>query len=302
MKPRFTNSGHLRKDFPAWPDHFADPSGRVGKLIDQLRVEAFSALEWVLYPWFFHEPRLTHDVNWMWIPDGVGEVRIGEDQHSIPIRPGDHVFLPAGTLHSEWFPMRRRCHMLSLHFTASVMGGRDFLAVSGFPIHIPGSGPHDPLGQVATRLCQEFAHRSPGWTTAFRAGIEEALMHVLRCHGSRFRTDIALRQTEFRLLPVFEMVEERIGDNSLSIRDLARLLTVSEVRFRSLFRQATGMRPVQFIQHRRIEKARRMLIQTSQSVKEIAILCGYKDPAFFHRVFHKLIGTTPINYRRRLVP
>lgn len=302
MRQRFTNDGYIRKRFPAWPDPVQDRTGIVSKLIAQLRVEAaFSAIDWVCYPRFYHEPRLTHDANWMWIPDGTGEVRLGADQRPLHVRPGDHVFLPAGTIHAEWFPMRRRWHIYSLHFTASVMGGIDFLAASGFPLHLSGAGPRDPLGQAAVRLCREFAHRAPGWITAFRAGVEEVLLHVLRHHGSRFNTDIALLQTKSRLLPVFEMIEERLGDNMLAIRDLARILNVSEVRFRTLFRQATGMRPVRFIQRRRIEAARRMLVQTDRRVKEIAALCGFRDPAFFHRVFCKVIGATPGAYRRSLI-
>ncbi len=303
METPFTNGGYLRRRFQPWPDPVADPTGRMENLIDQLRVTAFSASEWILYPRFYHEPRPTNDVNWMWIPDATGEVQIGEDQHPIPVRPGDHVFLPAGTIHAEWFPMRNRWHMYSVHFSASVMGGMDFLQLSGFPLHIPGNGAHDPMGLVAARLCREFGHRSPGWPVAFSAGVEEVLLHVLRHHGSRFRTDINAphQQAEVRLFPVFERIEERLGDNTLSIHELARLVNVSDVRFRTLFRQVTGMCPVHYIQRRRIETARRLLIQSSHPVKEIAIRCGFQDPAFFHRVFRKTIGTTPQIYRKHLM-
>lgn len=303
-KRRFTNGGHARFAYPAWPDPHPNGEGQLAEWISRLRVEATSAVEWILKPCFYHEPRLTTDVNWMWIPDGRGEVRIGEDQTPILIQPGDHVFLPAGTFHAEWFPMQRIWRLFSLHFTATLYGGVDFIAASGFPLLIRGEPKNGLLSQVAARLCREFNLRAPGWPVAFRAGIETALMYVLRHHGRQFRPDYDLirRKAEFRLIPAFDMIDTRLGDNTLSIRELARLLKISEVRFRTLFHQATGKTPIQFIIHRRIEKARRLLVQTERNAKEISILCGFKDPAFFHRVFRASVGETPRQFRFRINP
>jgi AraC-like DNA-binding protein len=268
-----------------------------------LRVDPVSALEWILEPWFRQGPRITPDVNWMWIPDGRGEVLVGKEEHPIPVRPGDHIFLPPGVIHIERFPMRRRWRMLSLHFTASLFGGQDFLTVCGFPLHVPGSGEGDPLGVIAERLCREYAHRAPGWSAALRTGMEEALLHVMRHQGSRFKAGIGVASGRMgvRLLPVFKRVEMRLGDSALSIDDLAQVLHVSDVRFRKIFRQATGMKPVRYIQRRRIEVACRLLMQTDRTVKDIAAACGFSDLTFFHRIFRQWTGVTPGIYRERLL-
>jgi len=299
---RFTNGGHSRSKFPAWPDPLPDPAGRWGEWIHHLRIEATSAVEWILDPMFYHEPRLTNDVNWMWIPDGEGEIRIGDEQKPIHVQPGDHVFLPAGTLHGEWFPLRRRWRMLSLHFMAALFGAVDFIAASGFPLLIRGESKQGRLAQIAAQLCREFNLRATGWSIAFHAGIEEALMYVLRHYGRQFRPLLHSDQqaARFRLLPVFEVLDLRLGDPTLTIQQLARILNISSVHLRTLFRQATGMKPIQFITYRRMEKARRMLAQSDRSAKEIAALCGFKDPAFFHRVFRAAAGETPAAFRNRI--
>lgn len=301
---RFTNGGYLREQFPPWPDPFPDPAGFLGDWANHLRIEVTSAMEWICYPMFYHEPRLTNDVNWMWIPDGEGEIRIGDVQRPLQVKPGDHVFLPAGTLHGEWFPMRRRWRMLSLHFMAALFGAVDFIAASGFPLRIRGESRHGRLAQIAIHLCREYGLRKPGWPLAFHAGIEEALMYVLRNHGSQFHTisDLSRQSARFRLLPVFEMIDARLSDHALSIPDLARIIRKSEVHLRTLFRQATGMKPAQFITRRRIERGRRLLVQTDRSVKEISAQCGFKDPAFFNRVFRVATGVSPSFYRKQASP
>jgi YesN/AraC family two-component response regulator len=47
----------------------------------------------------------------------------------------------------------------------------------------------------------------------------------------------------------------------------------------------------------RIEEAARLLANTDYSVMEIAIACGYKDQSYFTKVFKKLTGLTPKQYR-----
>ncbi len=301
---KFTADGDIRRDYVPWPDPLDDSHDRLDAWLGQLRVAPASAIEWRLEPWFIQGPRITPDVNWMWIPDADGEVLVGESRRRLRVRAGDHVFLPAGSVHIERFPARRRWRMLSIHFSAPVFGGLDFLKLSGFPPRVPGRKCDDPLGSIAERLCREFALRAPGWNGALRAGIEEALFLVLRHHGKLFEkgVDSASDKTRRRLLPVFEQIEARLSDESLSVSDLARIISLSEVRFRHLFREAVGMRPVEFMRARRIEAACRMLAQTDNAVKEVAAACGFADAAFFHRVFRRRMGSTPSAYRRRSEP
>jgi transcriptional regulator GlxA family with amidase domain len=73
-----------------------------------------------------------------------------------------------------------------------------------------------------------------------------------------------------------------------------------EVRtFTRRFKAATSLKPTEYCQHLRIGKAREMLECTKQSVEKISWAVGYEDPASFRRIFHKIVGLSPSEYRRR---
>ena len=56
---------------------------------------------------------------------------------------------------------------------------------------------------------------------------------------------------------------------------------------------------MEYLTHVRIQKAKRLLISTSKSVKEIAEICGYSDQNYFSKVFLKRCGMTPTAFRKQ---
>ncbi len=69
--------------------------------------------------------------------------------------------------------------------------------------------------------------------------------------------------------------------------------------FQRRFRAATGMKPIEYCQHLRIERARALLQGSHMSVDDVAWEVGYADPASFRQLFLKLAGLSPTAYRRR---
>lgn len=85
-------------------------------------------------------------------------------------------------------------------------------------------------------------------------------------------------------------------------------VTVSEIahyaglEFRTLLRRfvlATGMKPSEYQQRLRMSRARELLEFSRSTVDEVAVAIGYQDVRGFRRVFHKIVGLTPSDYRRR---
>lgn len=74
---------------------------------------------------------------------------------------------------------------------------------------------------------------------------------------------------------------------------------LSERTFNRRFISATGYRPVEYVQVLRIEEAKQVLEREDWPIEEVAALAGYEDAAFFRRLFRRLTGITPAQYRRR---
>jgi len=60
-----------------------------------------------------------------------------------------------------------------------------------------------------------------------------------------------------------------------------------------------GMTPSEYQQRLRISRTRELLEFSRKSVDNIALSIGYEDIGGFRRVFHKIVGLTPSDYRRR---
>jgi transcriptional regulator GlxA family with amidase domain len=65
------------------------------------------------------------------------------------------------------------------------------------------------------------------------------------------------------------------------------------------FASATGYPPITYVQRLRLEEAKRRLERTDAAIEEVAWAVGYEDPAAFRRLFRRLVGLTPGEYRRR---
>ena len=86
---------------------------------------------------------------------------------------------------------------------------------------------------------------------------------------------------------------------SVSVDDMAREAHLEERTFLRRFKAATGFKPIEYVQHLRISKARELLEFTRRSVEQIAWGVGYEDAAAFRKLFHRIIGLSTGDYRQK---
>jgi signal transduction histidine kinase/DNA-binding LacI/PurR family transcriptional regulator/AraC-like DNA-binding protein/CheY-like chemotaxis protein len=84
---------------------------------------------------------------------------------------------------------------------------------------------------------------------------------------------------------------------SLSRWEIAETVGVSEDYLSRVFSRELGLTPWDYLNRYRVLQARQLLHHTSDSVGAIARQVGFKDQAYFSRVFHKLSGISPQGYR-----
>ena len=83
------------------------------------------------------------------------------------------------------------------------------------------------------------------------------------------------------------------------VSSLAERAGLGERTFLRRFTKATGMKPTEYHQRLRIARSRELLEFTRHSVEKIAEAAGYEDPGGFRRVFKRVVGLSPAEYRRR---
>lgn len=80
---------------------------------------------------------------------------------------------------------------------------------------------------------------------------------------------------------------------------MAKQARMEERTFLRRFKAATGLTPTEYAQHVRIGKAREMLEFTKRPVDQIAWSVGYEDTSAFRKLFHRIMGLSPSDYRQR---
>jgi AraC family transcriptional regulator, arabinose operon regulatory protein len=93
---------------------------------------------------------------------------------------------------------------------------------------------------------------------------------------------------------------QRQFDQPLSVETLSKVARLSPSRFAHLFREQTGMTPLQAVEAQRLRYAQHLLEHTDLPVNEIARRSGFTEPFYFSRRFRHVIGTSPRAFRDRL--
>lgn len=83
----------------------------------------------------------------------------------------------------------------------------------------------------------------------------------------------------------------------IDVEALAMKLNISYSWFRKVFKDYTGYAPAKYFQELKLRKAKQLLIETSQSVKEISYMLNYTSTEHFFSLFKKRTGFTPIEFR-----
>jgi Response regulator containing CheY-like receiver domain and AraC-type DNA-binding domain len=107
-----------------------------------------------------------------------------------------------------------------------------------------------------------------------------------------------------RLNVLVSMVEEYVRKNymhDISMQEAAKAINYSEPYFCKIFKQQHGQNFTAYLTEYRVEEAKKLLMQLNVSVKDVGIKVGYLDSSYFARVFKRLIGISPSEYRQNVL-
>lgn len=106
------------------------------------------------------------------------------------------------------------------------------------------------------------------------------------------------RNQQTSLKNAITYIEENYAGH-ISLDDLARAAGMNRKYFCSFFHNMTHRTPVEYLNGYRIERACEQLLNTDLTVAEIAGRCGFSDVSYFTKTFHRYMGITPLNCRKK---
>ncbi len=122
--------------------------------------------------------------------------------------------------------------------------------------------------------------------------------HVLNKYGAlQFSTNrLDCRLAPWQLRRAKELLNANI-DGSMGIASIAHECGLSRAHFSRAFSHSVGVPPYRWLRTLRIERAKDLLRNSSHSLSEIALICGFTDQSHFNRAFRCATGQTPRCWR-----
>lgn len=156
------------------------------------------------------------------------------------------------------------------------------------------------------------------YTTGSLGGCFDALLEIIaRERGDLFSqlcaTHLLVADAQ-RLSPILPGRRNHRDESILALQDwieanhaeplgLERMAAQAGLALRTLKRRfgaATGLSPIRYLQQVRVDRAKKLLLVTPLSIREIAYEVGYENVSFFVRLFRKEAGDTPSHWRGRV--
>lgn len=127
------------------------------------------------------------------------------------------------------------------------------------------------------------------------------VMHILGSLNYISRNTVGADRMDQIVEQAKAIMQEKAAQN-LDLEVLAEQLNVSYSWFRKVFREYTGYPPAKYFMMVKLHRAQYLLVNTQESIKEIAFSLGFKSPEHFYTTFRRVMGSTPSIYRKSSVP
>lgn len=146
-------------------------------------------------------------------------------------------------------------------------------------------------------LCEniylEFSSRHSKCTELLICYIKSLILNIIRILESN--KDCALQDSLNFLL-------EYINKNcsvDISLEQMSNILNISKSYLHKVFKQYTGVTPLQYLQDTRISTAKNLLKKTELSIQDVSFKVGYNDQRYFSRIFKNATGFSPSTWRKQ---
>jgi len=171
-----------------------------------------------------------------------------------------------------------------------------------FPHEIPRSA---NLSEPALDLILQIHDELPANSSLSRLAVTtyvKMLMLLLCKHYSNYLESRKVldhkQQNIQRLTPLFEFLDTH-SECPIQVAEAARICAMSSSHFMSFFKKTTGESFIAYLNNFRIAKAQALLTTTNDSIAEISAQLAFCSQSYFGKVFHMLVGMTPLAYRGR---
>ncbi|WOO40609.1 AraC family transcriptional regulator [Rubellicoccus peritrichatus] len=235
----------------------------------------------------------SKEVIMIYCINGSGSIEIDNFQHKM--RKGHAALIPHNTPHIYRSSRKDPWSIFWIHFA----GSQKALAIESLGLSrakpllfVPDSAKvRNAFEDIYACLKYQYSDAGLLATTSELM----RLLSILKLHYGAPQK----QENEDRILSTIGFMQQHVH-LQLTLEELATQAALSIPHYSKLFRRCTSKSPMAYFSQLKIRKACELLQQTEEPVQHIALQLGYDDPFYFSRLFKKLQGVSPSEYRNQL--
>lgn len=184
-----------------------------------------------------------------------------------------------------------------LKYNGSIIGYIMFGQVSDLPTR-------EVLNQNVVDVCKQYSLDKTEFLRAAKSiklksyeNIMAAAKIFEACISYIILNEMLLPQRDKIIHECEQYIKEHLED--VTVEALCRHTGISRTSLYEAFKKKTGQGIAAFIRAKQFDRARHLLDETTLSVREISLKCGFSDYNYFSRVFKKKYGKSPKGYRKK---
>lgn len=219
-----------------------------------------------------------------------GQLKMFEEDENHVLNAGDTLLLEGGLRHGGSAPYPPKLSFYWVHFKTEPLSGEKTCRTFDIPKTVSIRKP-----QTLIELFRIFLDNQESYSPD--PGISQlTLLQILR-HLVVFGVNALSGPRPKALVGRVESYLDVNARSAISTSSIAKALNVNSDYMGRVFKKATGRSVTRAIHERRVRVAKRLLMDNLLNISEIAYECGYSDLPHFRRMFKKIAGMTPSEYR-----
>ena len=226
--------------------------------------------------------------------EGKGEAQVNDTNYQV--KAGDFILIPANTPHFYAASNEAAWTIYWLHFKGRASDAmvqsiiQKFLGYKGFVAY---NAKRDTLFE------ELYINLERGYSNENILYVNMCLWHFIASfHFDNKYENINPKSNSDTVSKAINYMQTKIG-TTVTLRSIAAHVNLSHSHFLAVFHKKTGFAPIEYFNHLKIQKACQYLQFTGDGLKAIAGYLGIEDCYYFSRLFKKLMGISPNEYRKR---
>lgn len=274
-------------------------------------VMQFEAGEGTLYPDGFSIQRHWHKgVEMLKVLEGSYTIELNLE--NVVLKEGDFCIINSEELHQIKGNEKTSRHEVIIfqpkilefsyedEFQESLSG--PFAATRNSIVHVvcPETKGYGKIQAIYDRIVVIGMEREEGWYLDAKIGLFE-IMRMFQKYGLMVSSKNVQGTMEKEKIARYKRIISYIEENyikKVTLEELAEAAQCNPQYLCHFFKEIAGVPPVQYLIRYRIEKAQEFLENSTKTVLEISLDCGFENVSYFIRQFKKAVGMTPREYRK----